>query len=116
MRAKAALLIGGAVGYVLGTRAGREKFESIREQARKLWDDPRVQGTVSDVEQRATTLIKEKGPELKDKVSGAVKSATEMVRARTGGGDGHSHDEHEHDHEHVDHDDHLSNGTSTSAP
>lgn len=99
MRTKAAFLIGGAVGYVLGTRAGREQFEKIRGQAQKLWEDPRVQGTVNDVEQRATSLVKEKGPEIKDKVTGAVKSATETVRTRTGGGDDH---------------DHLSNGSTTT--
>ena len=52
MRAKAAFLVGGAVGYVLGTRAGREQFERIRGQAQRLWEDPRVQGTVNDVEVR----------------------------------------------------------------
>lgn len=91
MRTKAAFLIGGVVGYVLGTRAGREQFEKIRGQAQKLWEDPRVQDTVSDVEQRATALVKEKGPEIKDKVTGAVKSATETVRTRTGGGTEHEH-------------------------
>src|SRR5659263_723398 len=65
MRTKAAFLIGGVVGYVLGTRAGREQFDKIRTQAQKLGEDPRVQSTVNDVEQRATTLMKEKGPELK---------------------------------------------------
>lgn len=89
MRTKAAFLIGGAVGYVLGTRAGRDQFEKIRTQAEKLWQDPRVQSTVSDVEQRATNLMKEKGPEIKDKVTGAVKSAGDAARSRTGGdGDG----------------------------
>lgn len=92
MRTKAAFLIGGAVGYVLGTRAGREQFEKIRAQAEKLWADPRVQSKVSDVEQRASTLVKEMGPEIKDKVTGAVKSATETVRHKTGD-DGHAGDE-----------------------
>lgn len=87
MRAKAAFLVGGAVGYVLGTRAGREQFERIRGQAQRLWEDPRVQGTVNDVEQRATALVKEKAPELKDKVSEVVKSATDTVRSRTASGD-----------------------------
>lgn len=80
MRAKAAFLIGGALGYVLGTRAGREQFEKLRSQAQKLWEDPRVQDKVSDVEH----LVKEAGPEIKEKVSGAVRSATEAARSKTG--------------------------------
>lgn len=87
MRTKAAFLIGGAVGYVFGTRAGREQFERMRTQFEKLWADPRVQSKVSDVEHRASTLVKEKGPELKDKVSGAVRSATDTVRSKVGEGD-----------------------------
>ncbi len=88
MRTKAAFLIGGAVGYVLGTRAGREQFEKIREQAQRLWEDPRVQSTVNDVEQKAATLVKDMAPEIKDKVTDAVRSATETVRSRAGGSEG----------------------------
>lgn len=84
MRTKAAFLIGGALGYVLGTRAGREQFDKLRTQAQNLWEDPRVQSTVSDVEERATNLVKERGPEIREKVTDAVKSATETVRAKAG--------------------------------
>ncbi|HEY3437710.1 MAG TPA: YtxH domain-containing protein [Actinotalea sp.] len=80
MRVKAAFVLGGAVGYVLGTRAGREQFEKIRSSARTLWENPRVQGTVSDVEQRAAGFVRDVAPELKDKVSGAVRSAASAVR------------------------------------
>lgn len=81
MRVKAAFLVGGAVGYVLGTRAGRQQFEKIRTQAKKVWEDPRVQEGIADVEQRAGDLVRDKAPELKEKVSGAVRSATDSVRS-----------------------------------
>ncbi|HYO39926.1 MAG TPA: YtxH domain-containing protein [Nocardioidaceae bacterium] len=43
MKAKIPLLVGGAVGYVLGTRAGRERYEQIKSQAQTLWNNPKVQ-------------------------------------------------------------------------
>lgn len=83
MRTKAAFLIGGAVGYVLGARAGREQFEKIRGSAKQMWENPRVQETVNDVEQRASSLMHDKAPELKEKITDAVKSAADTVRSRT---------------------------------
>lgn len=79
MRIKAAFLLGGAVGYVLGTRAGREQFEKLRSSAQTVWQDPRVQGTVAE----ASSFVKEKAPDLKEKVGGAVKSVT----GKSGGSD-----------------------------
>lgn len=46
MKGKIGLAIGLAVGYVLGTRAGRERYEQIKEQAEKVWDLPAVQKQV----------------------------------------------------------------------
>ena len=36
MRGKAGLVIGLAIGYVLGTRAGRERYEQIKAQAARI--------------------------------------------------------------------------------
>jgi hypothetical protein len=70
MRMKAAFLLGGAVGYVMGTRAGREQFEKIRSSAQSLWSDPRVQEKVSGVQEQAGGFMREKAPELRSKVTG----------------------------------------------
>jgi len=40
MRWKAVLLIGVAVGYVLGARAGRQSYERIRATSQKVWHSP----------------------------------------------------------------------------
>lgn len=42
MRGKIAFVFGLAVGYVLGTRAGRERYVQIKRGAQKLWDSPGV--------------------------------------------------------------------------
>lgn len=40
---KMSLLVGFGAGYVLGARAGRERYEQIAGKARQVWSDPRVQ-------------------------------------------------------------------------
>ncbi len=37
-------LLGGVIGYVLGSRAGRERYEQIERICRQLVDHPAVQG------------------------------------------------------------------------
>ncbi|QAY59233.1 hypothetical protein ET475_03980 [Microbacterium protaetiae] len=49
MRGKVGLVVGLAAGYVLGTRAGRERYEQIKEQAEKVWNLPPVQKQVDKV-------------------------------------------------------------------
>ncbi|GAA5209694.1 hypothetical protein [Microbacterium kyungheense] len=49
MRGKAGLVIGLAVGYVLGTRAGRERYEQIKAQWLKVWNLDPVQEQVGKV-------------------------------------------------------------------
>ncbi|MBF8188977.1 YtxH domain-containing protein [Nonomuraea sp. K274] len=43
MRYRMTFAVGLAVGYVLGSRAGRERYEQIRRTAQRVADNPRVQ-------------------------------------------------------------------------
>jgi hypothetical protein len=57
MRTKATFLAGFASGYVLGSRAGRARYEQIREAARSLARHPAVQGTASQLQTQATDVL-----------------------------------------------------------
>ncbi|MEV5891962.1 YtxH domain-containing protein [Nonomuraea fuscirosea] len=43
MRYRLTFAVGLAVGYVLGSRAGRERYEQIKRTAQRVADNPRVQ-------------------------------------------------------------------------
>jgi hypothetical protein len=53
---KASLLIGGAVGYVLGTRAGRERYEDLVALARKVAGSAPAQSASGALRSRTTHL------------------------------------------------------------
>jgi SLT domain-containing protein len=71
---KISLLIGGAIGYVLGTRAGRERYEQIKNQAQAVWTNPKVQRKATQAQDFA-----------KDKASDAAATATTAAKAKVGG-------------------------------
>jgi hypothetical protein len=49
MRGKLLFITGGLVGYVLGARAGRKRYEQIASAASDLWNRPPVQRRVNEV-------------------------------------------------------------------
>lgn len=49
MKGKIAFVLGAAVGYVLGTRAGRERYEQIKRGAQTVWNTEPVQKGVGVV-------------------------------------------------------------------
>src|ERR1051325_6193747 len=59
MRGKLMFLSGLAAGFVLGSRAGREKYEEIRANAKKVWDHPTVQEAAGVAQAQATKLYTE---------------------------------------------------------
>lgn len=61
MRGKFAFVLGAAVGYVLGSRAGRERYEQIKRGAQRLWATEPVQqgvGFVKDAVDERTDDLK----------------------------------------------------------
>lgn len=71
MKNKLVFTAGMAVGYVLGTRAGRESYEQLRTKARELWNSPKVQDTVSST----TDTIKSKAPNVPGSLKGVLKKS-----------------------------------------
>jgi len=74
MKGKLAFVVGAGVGYLLGTRAGRQQFEKIKSWASDTWHDPRVQGYVHEAEQAATDFARTQGGALKDKAVATAKA------------------------------------------
>lgn len=73
MRFKTGLVVGFAVGYYLGARAGRERFEQIDATVRRVRSHPRVAGTVAEMDlrmrphvQRTLLVVDEAVPGLCD--------------------------------------------------
>lgn len=79
MRGKIGIVIGLAAGYVLGSRAGRERYEQIKDGVQKVWDTPQVQKQVDKAKDLGKTAAMALPSALWD---GAVK----MGKAATKGG------------------------------
>lgn len=75
---KVSWLAAGAVGYVLGARAGRERYDQMVAQAQRIWGDPRVQEKAA----QAAEVVKEKAPEVGGQVADAARGAADKVSHR----------------------------------
>lgn len=78
---KLTLLVAAGAGYVLGSRAGRERYEQIKQQTTKFWNNPTVQDTVDGVQTHAKqagadlgSKVAETATDVKDKVADKVSS------------------------------------------
>jgi len=78
VKGKILFVAGVGLGYVLGTRAGREKYEELRTAALKVWNDPRVQKQVDAVED----FVKDKAPDVADFVSDNAKKVVAQVSGK----------------------------------
>jgi hypothetical protein len=74
MKGKILLVTGLGVGYVLGAKAGRERYESIKRITDKFWNSRGVQTQVDNAE----GFVKDKASDAVD-----VKPSTARPAART---------------------------------
>jgi len=72
--------VGGlAVGYVLGTQAGRERYEQLKQLARKAAESPAMQQTAGALQAQAQATAKS----AKDKAATSVRKGASKVTNRT---------------------------------
>lgn len=81
MRGKILFAVGLGVGYVFGTRAGRARYNQMKDAALKVWNDPRVQEQVT----AATEFVRENAPEVAAAVQANVQRIAERVESARGG-------------------------------
>src|SRR4051794_36895938 len=87
MKGKAALLIGAAAGYVLGARAGRERYQEIMSKADQLWHDPKVQEKAPQAQDLAKSAAQKpagKAKDAKDKAGSSSDSSSSAGTASSG--------------------------------
>jgi len=99
MRTRITFLAGFAVGFVVGARAGRERYEQMVKLGRKAIENPTVQQATRAAGSKATELSKAAGQKAAERMpklaetarSGAskAKSSASKVRipGRNSGGD-----------------------------
>ncbi len=77
---KVLMLAVGATGYVLGARAGRERYDQIVALSQRTWSNPKVQ----QAKHEAQDLAREKGPVVGEKLGDAAKKAAGSVQSKVG--------------------------------
>ena len=70
-------IVGFAVGYVIGARAGRERYEQMRKAATQVAQSPPVQKATQAAGAKATELTKV----AKDKAASRVPKLTETAKS-----------------------------------
>lgn len=75
MKGKILLVVGLGIGYVLGTRAGREKYDQMKAAVDRFWADPRVKKQVDSAQE----FVKDKAPEVAEFVADGAKKVVSQL-------------------------------------
>lgn len=75
---KLMLVATGAVGYVFGARAGKQRYTQIKSKVTEIWQNPKVQ----EKKDQAQEYAKDKAPRVQERISSVVsKASTQGKRA-----------------------------------
>ncbi len=83
MRGRILFVIGLGAGYVLGAKAGRQRYEQIASAADKVWNSPSVQKQRDEVQH----FVETKAPKLVETATDAAGGALGKVTRRSRRGD-----------------------------
>ena len=84
MRFKSGFLVGLGAGYVLGTKAGQERYQQIVDAAGKLRENPGVQRLTGEVN-RTVNIGKDRVAET---AAAKAEEAKQTVASKVGGNSG----------------------------
>jgi hypothetical protein len=97
MRFKSGFLVGLGAGYVLGTKAGQERYQQIVDAAGRLRENPSVQRLTGEVNKtvnagkdRVAETAAAKADQAKETVATKADQAKEAVSSKVGGNAGSS--------------------------
>ncbi len=77
---KLLIVAAGVTGYVLGARAGRARYEQIKDGATKVWSSDPVQRGVDEATVQAKHAASAAGSKAADAASAAAAKVAETVR------------------------------------
>jgi hypothetical protein len=77
MKGRLLLLAGAAAGYVMGTRAGRQRYEQIKGRVQSIWNDPKVQQKITE----AQDTVMDKAPEVQHKLADAASTVADKAKS-----------------------------------
>ncbi|MEU7425192.1 YtxH domain-containing protein [Streptomyces sp. NPDC040750] len=82
MRYRLTFVAGLALGYVLGTKAGRERYEQLKKSARQISQNPAVRNTAESAAQQGRVYAGKAFHTVSDKVGDRVPaSVAQRVRS-----------------------------------
>jgi hypothetical protein len=80
MKLRTSLLIGFGIGYVLGAKAGRERYEQIRKATRTIAENPPVRQFLGE----AKGLADAGTAKARESVAGQLRDASESIKDKVG--------------------------------
>ncbi|MFJ8665468.1 YtxH domain-containing protein [Streptomyces sp. NPDC093600] len=84
MRYKLTFVVGLALGYVIGTRAGRERYEQMKKTARDLSQNPAVRNAAESAAQTGREVAGKAMHVMSDKVPASVSDRVHALRRHNG--------------------------------
>ncbi|MFI1968024.1 hypothetical protein BLA24_21505 [Streptomyces cinnamoneus] len=84
MRYRLTFITGVAVGYVLGARAGRERYEELRKGARRIAQNPVVRNTAESAAVNGRALAAKAAGKAGDRLPGSVAGRVRSLREQRG--------------------------------
>ncbi|MEU3477056.1 YtxH domain-containing protein [Streptomyces sp. NPDC033754] len=89
MRYKLTFVVGLALGYVIGTRAGRERYEQMKKSARDFTQNPAVRNAAESAAQTGRQVAGKAahvvGEKVGDKLPSSVTDRVHAMRERSRG-------------------------------